>query len=83
MESFLKLSNQLFDVELDPMRNGAVSLRRVNDVFDTNYLRSEDAALFGNLIIRYTTEGESTLRTLFTGMLAANYGVSKDEIRLI
>lgn len=83
VESFLKLSNQLFDVELDPMRNGAVSLRRVNDVFDTNYLRSEDAALFGNLIIRYTTEGECALRTLSTGMLAANYVVSKDEIRLI
>lgn len=49
----LILENDLFYLEFDTVKRGVTMFKRVNDAFDTNYVRKTDQELLGNIIIRY------------------------------
>ena len=52
-EQIFSLQNDSFIWEWSKTRRGLISLRRTNDVYDTNYLRTADPDVFGNVILRW------------------------------
>ena len=52
-EQIFSFQNDSFIWEWSETRRGLVSLKRTNDVYDTNYLRTADPDVFGNVILRW------------------------------
>ncbi len=72
----LSLENDLFHLELSTKRHGLTQLKRVLDSYDTNYARTEDDDLLGNITFRYAVPEDAAnndYRTINTRQCKVNY----------
>lgn len=82
----LTLKNDLFHLELDTARHGLTVLKRVNDKYDTNYARTEDPELLGNVTLRYATPehlAAGEYREILSRRCDVMYEWTDTEIKLI
>ena len=79
----ITLRNDLFSVVLDTKRQGMTLLQRVGDVYNTNFLRTEDPELLGNITIRYKDELNSNYTEIHTRSCNVQYTWTDTEIRLL
>ena len=80
----LTLENGSFSLELDKARHGLTRLMRVNDRCDTNYVRTEDDDLLGNITLRIAGRGSPAgILTVRSRQCEVGYDSDGSRISLI
>lgn len=81
MSQPILMNNEFFFLEVDTVRNGLTVFKRINDAYDTNYLRSADTELLGNLVLRYQAGNEKQSRSWSTRESKAQFEASKHALQ--